>query len=136
MGAWGHESFANDDAADLVSALSDVADLSLVEDAIEELLAESDDYVPMDFAGAAIAACEVIARMKGNWGRRDAASEPVDRWVEAHPQKVPSKLVRRALKAIDRILDDDSELRELWYEGQAGDDWQASVADLRRRVAG
>ncbi|QOV90455.1 DUF4259 domain-containing protein [Humisphaera borealis] len=136
MGAWGHESFANDDAADFVATLGDVSDLSLVAKAINELLAESDDYVPMDFAGAAIAACEVIARLKGNWGRRDTASEPVDRWVENHPQKVPSKLIRRALKAIDRILDDDSELRELWYEGQAGDDWKASVDDLRRRVAG
>lgn len=136
MGAWGHESFANDDAADFVAALGDAADLSLVGEAIDELLAESDDYVPMDFAGAAIAACEVIARLKGNWGRRDSASEPVDRWVEAHPQKVPSKLIRRATKAIDRILDDDSELRELWYEGDAGDAWNNAMLDLRRRVSG
>lgn len=134
MGAWGHEPFANDDAADFVGDLEATHDLHWVAETIDVLLEESDDYVPMDLAAAALAACEVVARMKGNWGRRDAASERVDRWVEAHPQKVPSRLVKRAVKAIDRILDDDSELRELWYEGAAGDAWKESVADLRRRV--
>ncbi|MGH6755467.1 MAG: DUF4259 domain-containing protein, partial [Bradyrhizobium sp.] len=78
MGAWGHESFSNDDAADFVAALADFDDLTLVSEAIDALLEESDDYVPMDLACAAIAASEVLARLKGNWGRRDAASELVD----------------------------------------------------------
>lgn len=134
MGFTGHESFANDYAADFVAALQDVQDLSLVQESIKLLLEESDDFVPMDLAADAIAACEVIARLRGAGGRSDAATAPVDAWVSAHPLKVPSRLVRRAIKAIDRILDDDSELRELWEEGAAGEAWKTSVLDLRRRM--
>ncbi len=134
MGVWGHECFANDFAADFVTALLDTDDLSLPQEALDLLLNESDDYVAMDLASEALAACEVIARLKGAPGRTDATTEAVDSWVLAHPQKVPSRIVRRAIKAIDRILDDDSELRELWEEGAAGDAWKASVLDLRRRL--
>jgi len=133
MGAWGHEAFANDLAIDWTYDLEGSAGLDLVCDALDAVF-EEDDYVDAGIACEALAACEVIARLKGNWGRRDSYSETADRWVEQHSQKVPGRVVRRALKAIDRILDEDSELRELWQEGDAGDDWKMSVLDLRRRV--
>jgi hypothetical protein len=134
MGAWGHEPFANDIALDWSNQLQAVDDLSIVEDALLAVVQNDDDYLEADLACDALAACEVIARLKGNWGRKDRYSQAVDQWVERYPQKVPSRILRRALKAIDRIIDDDSELRELWYEGQAGDDWMLSVTDLRSRV--
>ena len=117
MGAWGHESFANDHACDWVLALRDEADLSLVEETIDELLADEDEFVDAGLGAEVIAACETLARLKGRWGHRSGASEPVDQWVEQHPQSVPSRLLKRAIKAIDRILGDNSELRELWQEG-------------------
>ncbi|MGE3818835.1 MAG: DUF4259 domain-containing protein [Isosphaeraceae bacterium] len=36
---------------------------------------------------------------------------------------------------MDRILGEDSELRELWEEGE-GDQWRASVEELRQRLLG
>ena len=137
MGTWGHETFANDAAIDWTYELEQVGDLSLVEAAIDAVLEEGeDDVLDADLACDALAACEVIARLKGNWGRRDAYSEAADRWVEAHPQPVPSRLVRRAGRAINLILGDQSELRDLWDEAAGGGDWRAAVEDLRKRMEG
>ncbi len=134
MGAWGHETFANDAALDWCGDLETAQDLSFVEETLSAVIEDDDNFLDSDLACEALAACEVIARLKGNWGRRDTYSAKVDRWVEAHPQPVPARLVRRATKAIDRIIDEDSELRELWYEGNAGEDWMLCVTDLRSRV--
>ena len=137
MGTWGHETFANDTSIDWTHGLDQVDDLALVEDAIDAVLElDEDEILDADLGCDALAACEVIARLKGNWGRRDAYSEAADRWVEAHPQPVPSRLVRRAGKATNRVLGDQSELRDLWDEGAGGGDWRAAVEDLRRRVEG
>jgi hypothetical protein len=81
----------------------------------------------------ALAACEVIARLKGNWGKRDSFTEKVDHWVQANPVQPSPDLVQLALRAIDRIRS-SSELRDLWEDAQS--DWQEVVADLRQRVAG
>ena len=47
---------------------------------------------------------------------------------------VPPSLQKRASAAIDRILGDESELRDLWEEGSEGAAWRAAVEDLRRRI--
>ena len=79
------------------------------------------------------AACEVVARLQGRWGVRDAYSKAVDDWVVAHPQMPGRHIVIDALEVIDRIAGASSELAELW-KGQ--DVWAKAVADLRARVAG
>ena len=135
-GSMGPESFDNDTVNDWAYDLEDVADLSLVSAAISSVLAVGADYVDSDQACEAIGACEVIARLKGNFGVRDAYSEKVDEWVEAHPIAPPEALVQQALQAIDRILSPKSELMELWDEGGVNDEWHAKMADLRARVAG
>ncbi|HEX8910889.1 MAG TPA: DUF4259 domain-containing protein [Humisphaera sp.] len=136
MGTWAHEPLANDTALDWAIDLKAVDDLSLVEDTLADALAEEDGVVDATLGEEVLAACEVIARLRGRWGRRDAYSRDIDAWVEKHPQPVPAGLLKRAAKAIDVVLGDDSELRELWYEGTGGDDWAAAVGDLRRRVVG
>jgi len=136
MGAWGSDSYDNDTANDWAYGLEDVSDLSLVIGAIGPVATRGDDYLDSDEACEAIAACEVIARLKGNWGKRDAYTETIDNWVQAHPIAPPDELVQQALKAIDRILASPSELMELWDEGGFNEEWHAKMADLRARIAG
>jgi hypothetical protein len=136
MGAWGANSFDNDTANDWAYGLEDVEDLSLVSAAITAVLTVGTDYLDAGFACEAIAACEVIARLKGNWGERDAYTEEVDSWVAAHPIQPPRLLVDQALQSIDRILAPKSELMELWDEGGRNEEWHAKMDDLRARVAG
>lgn len=134
MGTWGTGAFENDTAADWAFEMEAAEDLSPVLRAIVAVLQVGDDYLDVDDACCALAACEVVARLKGNWGDRDAYSEPVDQWVEAHPQAPRPDLVEGALRAIDRIVKPPSELLELWQEVGA-EEWISSVEELRKRVA-
>jgi hypothetical protein len=133
MGAWGELAFDNDQANDWAYGLDEVDDLSLVEAAFEAVEAVGDDYLDSDEASDALAACEVIARLRGKPGYQNAYTEKVDLWVAAHPLKVPAALIARASSVIDRVLGEESELAELWAE--SGDaKWRAAVEDLRARM--
>ena len=133
MGAWGIAPFDNDIGCDWAAALKQAEDISFVSDTIATVLATGDDYLDLEVACEGLAACEVIAWLRGNWGKRDGYTEGVETWVRAHPTEVPSELVHRAVQAIDRIASPPSELFE-----DAGEEpgWQAVIADLRARVAG
>jgi hypothetical protein len=83
MGAWSADTFGNDTACDWAFRLEEVDDLSVIQQAFEEVLAVGDDYLDSDMACEALAACEVIARLKGKPGLRNSDTEPVDEWVES-----------------------------------------------------
>ena len=132
MGAWGHLAFDNDTANDWAYDLDDATDLSLVEDALEAL--DGHEYLDQDVACVALAACEVLARCLGNSGYKNAYTEKVDAWVAARAMQPSAALLERASTAIDRIVGDNSELRDLWAESDELKEWRASVDDLRRRL--
>ena len=114
MGAWGELAFENDTAADWVDGLDECEDLALV-DAALAAVEEEEDYLDADLGCEALAACEVLARLNGNFGYQTESTEAVDAWVAAHPDlEVSEELVERAHAVIDRILGKRSELRELW----------------------
>ncbi|WP_010586847.1 DUF4259 domain-containing protein [Schlesneria paludicola] len=133
MGTWSVDSFGNDVACDWAYSLEDVDDLSLIRQTLETVLNGSDDYLDADVACEGLAACEVIARLKGNWGVRDPYTETIDNWVASHKVKPPENLIQIALTVIERVLAPQSELLELWEEGDASE-WHVAVNDLRERV--
>lgn len=133
MGAWGTDTFDNDTACDWAYGLEAVDDLSLVHDTLDRVLAVGEDDLDADEAGEGLAACEVIARLKGNDGVRNAYTETVDKWVEHHASLPAGDLVKTALAVIDRVLTAPSEFLELWDEAGATE-WRSAVEDLRKRV--
>jgi hypothetical protein len=133
MGAWGKLAFDNDEANDWASDLEWSNDLSLVELAFKRIEDRRDEDVDPHLACDALAACEVLARLQGNHGYKNAYTEQVDEWVAAHPLTPSSTLLRRAEAVIARILGEGSELRQLW-DGDR--DWHEAVDDLRKRVVG
>jgi hypothetical protein len=135
MGAWGVNTFDNDTACDWKYELKDVDDLSLVRKTLTRVLAAGSEYLDSGDACEGLAACEVIARLKGNWGIRDAYTQSLDKWVEDHLIQPSTDLVNQALAVIDRVLTAPSELMELWDEGGESKEWHDAVADLRLRVA-
>jgi hypothetical protein len=135
MGAWGAGTFDNDTACDWTYGLEEAEDLGVVSETLGRVLEVGDEYLDSDDACMGLAACEVVARLKGNWGPRDPYNETVDKWVTAHPQAPPDGLVRQAIAVIERVLTAPCELLELWEEGDATE-WKESVEDLRRRVEG
>ncbi len=135
MGTWLVDSFGNDDACDWADGLEEVSDLSLVEAAIDAVIAFGNEYVEAPEATEAIAAIEVIARLQGNWGERSAYSLNTDMWVEEHKLLQPSKdLVQKAHQAIARIVGENSELNELWQESDEYNVWLESITELKSRV--
>jgi hypothetical protein len=134
VGAWGVLAFDNDDANDWAYGLDDVSDLSLVESAFAEVESSGARNLEPGEACNALAACEVIARLRGRPGYANAYTEKVDRWVAAHRIEPPGGLVTRGEAVIARILGPESELREVWEE--VGDEeWRAAVEDLRIRMS-
>ena len=87
-------------------------------------------------AEEALAAAEVVARLQGNWGPRNAYTEIVDAWVEQSALKVPEDIVAQARAVIKRVLTAPSELLELWQEAPEFEAWKGLVEGLEERVAG
>jgi hypothetical protein len=135
MGCWAIDAFGNDDAADWAYGLEECNDLSLIESTLDKVLAvTSEEYLEAPYASEALAAIEVIARLQGHWGERNAYTETVDSWVEKTKLKPSQALMQKAYRTIERILSDQSELRELWEESEEFDAWRASVEELKSRV--
>lgn len=134
MGAWDVDSFGNDTACDWAYSLANSHDLSLVERTIDNVLNVGSDYLEAPEAEEAVAAVEVIARLLGNWGIRNAYTEPADAWVEEHELTPSLELIRKAHAAIERILTTPSELLELWEDSSEAEAWKASLSDLEERI--
>ncbi|MAM87506.1 MAG: hypothetical protein CME36_09395 [unclassified Hahellaceae] len=130
MGAWSHEPFGNDDAGDWSSTLVDENDLTPIEAVFDRALA-SDDYLEADTAGEAVAAVEVVAKLLGKGTQTDAYTAEVDKWVEATSVRPDAALRAKALQVLDRVVQDDSELKELWEDHPQ---WLESISELRRAV--
>lgn len=135
MGTWSHEPFGNDTACDWAAALADGDSLRPVEQAIEAVARAPAGDLDADIAVEALAAAEVVARLRGRPGEDSAYTAPVDAWVLRTRHQPPAALVRGTLAALDRIVGADSELHALWAEGDELADWLASIDDLRRRLA-
>ncbi len=128
MGTWDATPFGNDDANDWAYGLDDVDDLSLIEAAFD---AVSEGYIESFEGACAIAAAEVLAWLVGRPGGRNAYTDKVAIWCEAHPIEVPNALIERAVRSLQRVLSPDSELAELW-DGQA--EWLGEVEGVMGRL--
>src|SRR5437773_1554045 len=90
MGTWDEGSFGNDTACDWSYGLEKVNDLRYVETTLDKVLAYgAGEMVTADAAECAVAAAEVIARLKGRWGEEDSYPETTDAWVRSHPVRPP-----------------------------------------------
>lgn len=134
MGAWSHESFGNDDACDWVYELEEHDGTTFLESTFDAVLMLGDEDIEPDVASRAIAAAEAVARLRGNFGVRDAYSESLDAWVEQVKLQPTAGLINKACRALDRILIKPSELLELWEESDESNAWHAAVEELKVRV--
>lgn len=71
MGAWAEDTFGNDTSCDWIGAFLENPGLEVVTEAINAVL-NTGDYLDSDDACDCLAACEVLARLQGRWGVRNA----------------------------------------------------------------
>lgn len=137
MGAWGVRAFDNDTAGDWADRFKYGAKLNHVTSALAAIDVVDDD-APLDPDGVckALAACEVLARLRGNPGYQNPHTEAVDAWVAENPFQPPPQMLKLADRAIDRILDDRSKLRQYRKDEAADQEWRDAVEELRSRVIG
>jgi glutathione S-transferase len=133
MGAWSHEPFGNDDAGDWAYGLQEADDLLHIEAALDAVLG-TEGYLEADEACCAVAAVEVLAKLLGKGTQSDAYTEKVDEWVKRVRTKPSRQLLEKARAALARVRGEESELKELWHEGDATE-WEASLDSLQAAVS-
>jgi hypothetical protein len=131
MGTWSHESFGNDTANDWAYELEDATDFSVIEAALQVALDEGDEYLDADLAMEAIAAVEVIAKRLGKGTQSDVYTEKVDQWLETISEQPSDDLLSLAKRVLERIVADDSELKELWLESDEYQLWLGNIQQLK-----
>jgi Domain of unknown function (DUF4259) len=134
MGAWAVDAFGNDDAVDWSYGLEGAEDLSLIQEALDAVTKVGAGYLEAPEASSALAAIEAIARLQGHGGVRNSYTKGLDAWVDQVKLPVPPVMVTQAHAVIQRIVGDQSELKELWQESDQFDAWIAAVNDLKSRV--
>lgn len=131
MGTWSHESFGNDTANDWAYELEDATDFVVIEAALQVALDEGDEYLDADLAMEAIAAVEVIAKRLGKGTQSDVYTEKVDQWLETISEQPNDGLLSLAKRVLERIVADDSELKELWLESDEYELWLGNIQQLK-----
>lgn len=131
MGTWSHESFGNDTANDWAYELEDATDFSVIETALQVALDEGDEYLDADLAMEAIAAVEVIAKRLGKGTQSDVYTEKVDQWLETISEQPSDDLLSLVKRVLERIVADDSELKELWLESDEYELWLGNIQQLK-----
>ncbi|MGV3525063.1 MAG: DUF4259 domain-containing protein [Candidatus Sericytochromatia bacterium] len=136
MGTWSHEPFGNDTAADWAYELAEKPEMAAIEAAFDQVLAAGEEGPEADVCEEAVAAAEVLAKLLGQGTQTDAYTERADAWVAATALKPSAELRSKAHAALGQVLGDNSELAELWQEGEDGEAWQASVRQLQQVIKG
>src|SRR5688572_11223213 len=107
MGAWDIGAFENDGALDWLDVLLYGTDLSPISNAFQ-LVLENDEYIEVDDAQAAVAACEVVALLRGTPAK--TLPENLVKWNQTHRLAVDQPLVEQAVQSLEKVYA-DSELR-------------------------
>lgn len=134
MGTWDVEPFDNDHAADFGGDLDDAPESErpgMIRDALLTAI-DSDNYLDSGEGVLAVAAAALVAAgLPGGEGSTQTPYGP--------KQPIPvlsNDFIDLAIRAVDRVMADKSELRELWEEGstQPGP-WHSSMHRLRSALA-
>ena len=122
MGTWGFGPFDNDTAADWAGDLDEAAPSArpaLIRDALTSVV-KATDYLDGDDAMSAIAAAAVVAATRPGGPQVDTSYGPDADTIAS--LDLDDQLSTLAAQALARVMDEESEWRELWEEAGEFDD--------------
>jgi hypothetical protein len=134
MGAWGSGIFENDDACDLLEAVSGAGGFPLVRQAINKVLACCNNYLCSYEAQECLAAAEIIVGLNGNFQDRSVYTEEIILRIKKYKTLVSEELLSIAKQAVERVILEPSELLDLWKSSDDFDVWRQSVERLLARL--
>jgi len=137
MGAWGHGYFEDDAAFDF---MADVEESDNPKEKLSEALKNAIelDYLETDDGNAVIVAATYVDRqINGTMFSSPEQDEPLD--VDTFPDRYPdqdfSDLKALAVRALAKVLGDNSELNELWAENEEDyPSWRQGIEQLLQRL--
>jgi hypothetical protein len=132
VGAWDTGPFDNDTAAGWSGEFDDASAEARIE-MIEEALrgaADETDYLEVDVACEAIAAAAVVASLHPGGPPIDSAYAP-DFITGGGRLDLPPALTGLAIRALDRVAEEDSEWRDLWDQAGTLEDAVADLVPIR-----
>jgi hypothetical protein len=136
MGTWDIGPFDNDTAADWCGDLHEASPTqrpAMLRSAFTAVLDNGDDYLDSDLAVEAIAAAAIVASQLPG-GAPITSSYAPDFLLEGGSVDVLDDVLALAVPALDRIVDDNSEWRELWEESVDGAPALAAVQQIRTTI--
>ncbi|MFJ3928696.1 DUF4259 domain-containing protein [Streptomyces sp. NPDC090029] len=128
MGTWDIGHFDNDTAADFSIRLDGAAEEERA-GVLREVLrstADTAEYLEGDDAARAVAAAALVAAQCPGGVPVTTAYGP-----DKPLPPLPQELRPLAVRALDRLVDGESELAALWDEGGEGTEWREGIARLR-----
>lgn len=147
MSVWGPGPFENDDAADWLSELEEELEEESGAEALEDALSEvagpeNVGYVEIPDGAIAVAAAELLALLLGKTGPdKDLLEEEtlasLSKEIGRLDAKRKERLVKRAITAVDRVLNDteNSELQQVLQEDEEmSSAWVGRMRDLHGRL--
>jgi hypothetical protein len=134
MGAWGSGIFENDTACDFAATVSNGGGISLVDKALDRVLACGSNYLEAPDAEECLAAAEIIARLNGSPAEETPYTASVDAWIRSSRATVSIEILEKAKQGINRVPSPPSELVELWKDSDDFDGWRQSVEALLARL--
>jgi hypothetical protein len=137
VGAWDLGPFDNDVAADWCGDLDD-APKGERESIIRRTLSDAVDepeYLEQDVGSEAVAAAAVVAAHQPNSSVVETAYGP-DFLIAGERLDLPDDVVTLANQALDRVIGENSELREVYADGDELRAWLTSIAGVRAQLNG
>lgn len=125
MGAWDASAFGNDAACDFIWDAAENADpIEYLRQVFDGAAAA--DYLEEPEGSHAVAAAALVALASG---AKIAAPEDAIAWLDGK-QDILKPLAPLAARAIHRLSNGESELRELWLESDSAAEWASHLDEI------
>ncbi|MCG8652644.1 MAG: DUF4259 domain-containing protein [Pirellulales bacterium] len=126
MGTWGMGAFDNDVAGDWLEDLADSDPIAFFRHCLD---LSDQDYLEQVACVGVVCTAEILHGLLRS--PRPELPETACRWIADHSTLMPFELVPAAIDGMEAVLDEPSEMRELWEdEAEHYAQWQAYMAQL------
>jgi hypothetical protein len=133
MGTWGTGIFEDDSACDFVDdIMADADPLSTIEDKL--LRAAESEYLEADLGTEAVVSAALIDVLL-NGTHYHYGEGSILSWAQSNQHLNALELRAHAVKALQAVLTDNSELNELWHENEEEyPNWRQNIVELMERL--
>lgn len=133
MSTWGYEPLENDVAEEFLTEWAERFDYECVEELLDEIESIGEDYIELELAQSIIAAAYVACAIEDS-ETEDLFEDQEELQIWANKMPAPrAGFMNQLSKALKRLMQGESEVRELWEESQDYAAWRATLEEMIHR---